>query len=136
MEHRLERLPSLSTAGLLVSLAVLALCLSAGAFLLVGLPIFAAGLCMGLASVSIYASIVKLSEPDQFPPRSMVYLMGMQIGNALRVQAVGMAELWHMGVLTTACLMATLPLIISLGALRYARATCPASLKSVASTHE
>jgi MFS family permease len=125
MEHCLERLPSVSTAGLLGSLAVLALCLSAGAFLLAGLPIFAAGLFMGLASVSIYASIVKTSEPDQFLPRSMVYLMGMQIGNALGIQAVGMAELWHLGVLATACLVAAVPLSISLGALGYARASSP-----------
>ena len=44
MEDRLERLPSLSALGLLVSLAVLALCLDARAFLAAGVPIFAAGL--------------------------------------------------------------------------------------------
>jgi hypothetical protein len=76
---------------------------------------------MGLASVSIYASIVTSSEPQQFLPRSMVYLMGMQIGNALGVQAVGISEMWHLGVMTTACIVASLPLVITIGIIAYVR---------------
>jgi MFS family permease len=121
LEHRMERIPSLSTGGLLVSLAVLALCLASGSFTLAGIPIFASGLCMGLASVSIYASIVTSSDTLQFLPRSMVYLMGMQIGNALGVQAVGISEMWHLGVLTTACIVAALPLVITIGIIGYVR---------------
>jgi MFS family permease len=121
LEHRLRKLPPVSAAGLLASLAALALCLDSRAFLLAGVPIFAAGVCMGLASVSIYACIVKDSAPRQFLSRSMVYLLGMQSGNALGVQAVGIAELLHLGVLPTAGLLAALPLAIAagiLGALR------------------
>ena len=89
----------------------------------VSMLIFASGLCMGLASVSIYSSIVNSSAPDQFLSRSMVYLMGMQIGNALGVQAVGLSEWWHLGVLTTAGLVAVVPLVITIAALGYVRAT-------------
>jgi predicted MFS family arabinose efflux permease len=121
MEDRFEKIPSLSAVGLLASLGVLALCLSEKAFLPAGIPIFAAGLCMGLASVSIYASIVKSSAPDQFLSRSMIYLLGMQSGNALGVQAVGLAEVWHLGVLPTAGVLAALPLTIVLGIIGYGR---------------
>lgn len=121
LEHRMERIPSPSAAGLLVSLGVLALCLASGSFLLAGLPIFASGLCMGMASVSIYTSIVSASDPLQFLPRSMVYLVGMQIGNALGVQAVGVSEMWHLGVLSTAGIVAAFPLIITIGILGYTR---------------
>lgn len=119
--HRMEQLPSLSTAGLLISLAALAVCLTTRHFFLAGIPIFSSGLCMGLASVSIYASIVHSSEQSHFLPRSMIYLMGMQIGNALGIQAVGLSELWHLKVITTAALVAMLPCLISLGVLKYAR---------------
>lgn len=121
MENLMEQLPSRATAGLFISLAALAICLATGQFLLAGVPIFATGLCMGLASVSIYASIVQSSEPSQFLPRSMVYLMGMQIGNAVGVQAVGLSEIWHLGVIATAALLALLPLLISGGTLGYIR---------------
>lgn len=121
MENRMEKLPAISASGLLLALAVLALCLSAGAVLPAGIPIFAAGLFMGLASVSIYSCIVHLSSPDQFLTRSMVYLMGMQIGNALGVQAVGMAEYWHLNILATAGLLAALPLTVIIGILGYSR---------------
>jgi MFS family permease len=121
LEQRLERLPSLSTAGLLACLGALAFCLVSGSFLLAGIPIFACGLCMGLASVSIYTSIVTASDPPMFLSRSMVYLMGMQIGNAIGVQAVGIAEMWRLGVLSTAGMVAALPLVISLGILGHAR---------------
>ena len=117
----MERIPSPSAAGLLVSLGVLALCLASGSFLLAGLPIFASGLCMGMASVSIYTSIVTASDPLQFLPRSMVYLVGMQIGNALGVQAVGVSEMWHLGVLSTAGIVAAFPLIITNGIFGYTR---------------
>ncbi|HEX9078792.1 MAG TPA: hypothetical protein VF795_04320, partial [Desulfuromonadaceae bacterium] len=123
LEHRFEQLPQRTAAGLLASLAGLALCLASGDFLLAGVPIFSAGLCMGLASVSIYASIVQSSPPDQFLPRSMVYLMGMQIGNALGVQTVGITELWHLEVLATAGILALLPLAVSIGTVAYARST-------------
>jgi predicted MFS family arabinose efflux permease len=121
LERRMEQIPSCSAAGLLVSLAALALCLSSGSFMLAGIPIFVSGLCMGLASVSIYAAIVTSSDPLQFLPRSMVYLMGMQIGNAFGVQAVGLSEMWHLGVLTTAGIVAALPLVITIGILGYFR---------------
>jgi MFS family permease len=117
LETRLRQLPVLAAAGLLAALAALAGCLASGAFLLAGIPIFWAGICMGLASVSIYACIVKSSAPATFLPRSMVYLLGMQIGNALGVQAVGLAELRHLGVLGTALLLALLPLAIMAGIL-------------------
>jgi hypothetical protein len=45
----------------------------------------------------------------------MVYLLGMQSGNALGVQAVGIAELMHLGVLSTAGLLAAVPLAITAG---------------------
>lgn len=121
LEQRMERLPSRSAVGLLLSLGVLSLCLVSGSFLLAGIPIFASGLCMGLASVSIYASIVTSSEPHHFLPRSMIYLMGMQCGNAIGVQAVGIAEMWHMGVFATACIVALLPFVITVGILGYVR---------------
>ncbi len=116
MEHALERLPARAAAGLLAALAALAACLASGQYLLAGLPIFASGLGMGLASVSIYASIVKASRPDQFLNRSMIYLIGMQVGNALGVQAVGLSELRHLGVLPTALMVAALPALILAGA--------------------
>ena len=122
-EERLARLPSRAVAALLISLGGLAYCLASGLFILAGLPIFASGLCMGIASVSIYASIVNSSSPAQFLPRSMVYLMGMQIGNALGVQAVGLSELWHLGVPATAGLVALLPLAITMATICYLRSS-------------
>ena len=123
LEGRMERVPSLAAAALFVSLGGLALCLASGFFLMAGIPIFASGLCMGLASVTIYASIVQASSTAQFLPRSMVYLMGMQIGNALGVQAVGLSEWWHLGVVTTAALVAVIPLTIAMGTICYARSS-------------
>ena len=122
LEHRMEQIPPRTAVGLLVSLGALAICLASGLFLLAGVPIFASGLFMGLASVSIYTSIVHSSEPAQFLPRSMVYLMGMQIGNAVGVQAVGLSELWHLGVIPTAGLLAAIPLIVGIGTLGYQHA--------------
>ena len=119
LEHRMEQIPALTAAGLLLSLGALVPCLTSGFFLLAGIPIFASGLFMGLASVSIYASIVHTSAPDQFLTRSMIYLMSMQIGNALGVQAVGLSELWHLGVPGTAGLLALLPLVLSIGTVAY-----------------
>jgi MFS family permease len=124
MKEGLVRIPGLSVSGFLSSLGVLAVCLSAGAFGLAGIPIFAAGTCMGLASVSIYTVIVHSSSPDQFLPHSMVYLLGMQVGNALGVQAVGIAEWWHLDIFTTAGLVAALPLAITLGVFWHARMAC------------
>jgi len=121
LERRMEQIPALTAAGLLLSLGALVPCLTTGFYLLAGIPIFASGLFMGLASVSIYASIVHSSVPDQFLTRSMVYLMGMQIGNALGVQAVGLSEMWHLGVLGTAGLLALLPLALSIGTVAYVR---------------
>ena len=121
LKHRMEQIPALTAAGLLLSLGTLALCLTSGLFLLAGIPIFASGLFMGLASVSIYTSIVHSSAPEQFLTCSMLYLMSMQIGNALGVQAVGLAELWHLGVIGTAGLLSLLPLVLSVGAVVYIR---------------
>jgi hypothetical protein len=45
----------------------------------------------------------------------MIYLMSMQIGNAMGVQAVGLSEMWHLGVPGTAGLLALLPLVLSIG---------------------
>jgi hypothetical protein len=67
---------------------------------------------MGLASVSIYSAIVAASRPDQFFSRSMIYLIAMQVGNALGIQAVGVAELRHAGALATALLVAALPALL------------------------
>ena len=121
LEHRMEQIPSLTAAGLLLSLGALAFCLTSGFFLLAGIPIFTTGLFMGLASVCIYASIVHSSSPDQFLTRSMIYLMGMQIGNALGVQAVGISEAWHLGVPGTAGLLCLIPMLLSIGTVVYAR---------------
>ena len=121
LEHRMEQIPALTAAGLLLSLGALVPCLTSGFYLLSGIPIFASGLFMGLASVAIYASIVHSSAPDQFLTRSMVYLMSMQIGNALGVQAVGLSEMWHLGVLGTAGLLGLLPLVLSVGTVAYIR---------------
>ena len=115
LESRLEKLPPVSAAGLFAALGVLAVCLDSKSYLLSGVPIFAAGLFMGLASVSIYACIVKESAPYLFLTRSMVYLLGMQSGNAIGVQAVGFAEMLHLGVLATAGLLAAVPLAITVG---------------------
>jgi MFS family permease len=121
LEHRMEQIPALTAAGLLLSLGALVPCLTSGFYLLAGIPIFASGLFMGLASVSIYASIVHSSSPDQFLTRSMIYLMSMQIGNAMGVQAVGLSEMWHLGVPGTAGLLALLPLVLSIGTVAYIR---------------
>lgn len=112
-QHR-ERIPPWATIGLLFSLAGLAACLGFHRYRLAGLPIFAAGLGMGMASVSIYATIVKSSRPDQFLSRSMIYLIAMQVGNALGVQVVGFAELRHLGVGPTALLLSVLPLALAI----------------------
>ncbi|HTP29897.1 MAG TPA: MFS transporter [Anaeromyxobacteraceae bacterium] len=130
-DERLEALPPFSTGGLLVALGALAVCLSMRAFLLVAAPIFFAGICMGVASVSIYASIVRASPQSRFLPRSILYLLGMQCGNALGVQAVGLAEMLRLGVLGTAGLLSALPLgiacaIMVAGAQR-SRAPCAAA---------
>jgi predicted MFS family arabinose efflux permease len=121
----LARLPGRATAGLLLALAALAACLASGSFRLAGIPIFASGLCMGLASVSIYACIVHASPASRFLTRSMVYLLGMQIGNALGVQMVGLAELRHLGVVGTALLLAVLPALLASGVLLVPDAPAP-----------
>lgn len=121
LKHRLEQIPSLTAAGLLLSLGILAFCLTSGFFLLAGIPIFASGLFMGLASVAIYTSIVHASAPEQFLTCSMLYLMSMQIGNALGVQAVGFSEMWHLGVLGTAGVLTLLPLFLSIATVAYMR---------------
>jgi predicted MFS family arabinose efflux permease len=133
-EDRLEAMPALSAGGLLAALACLAALLAMRAFLLAATPIFVAGVCMGVASVSIYACIVKASSPDQFLSRSILYLLGMQIGNALGVQAVGVAEMLHFDVVRTACALAALPVRRAVGrAPREERAGCAASCKPAAS---
>jgi MFS family permease len=119
LESRLHQLPPLAAAGLFASLGALAVCLDSGSYLLSGIPIFAAGLGMGLASVSIYACIVKESAPYQFLTRSMIYLLGMQSGNALGVQAVGIAEMLHLGVVATAAALAAVPLLVTAGIAAY-----------------
>ncbi len=122
LESRLHKLPPLAAAGLFASLGALAICLDSKLYLLSGAPIFTAGLCMGLASVSIYACIVKESAPSQFLTRSMIYLLGMQSGNAIGVQAVGIAEMLHLGVLGTAGLLAAVPAAVTAGIVLYLRA--------------
>jgi len=124
LHGRLEKLPSRSAIGLLLSLGVLAVCLASGSFFVAGVPIFASGLCMGLASVSIYASIVESSDSAQFLSRSMIHLLGMQSGNAIGVQSVGLCEVWHLGVMPTAGFLAIIPLAITIGTLWYARSSC------------
>ena len=114
--HLRNRIPVWSTLGLLGSLAAIAGCLGMGQFLLAGVPIFTAGLGMGMASVSIYTAIVKASRPDQFLSRSMIYLIAMQLGNALGVQAVGLSEIRHFGILATALTLATVPTVIAIWA--------------------
>lgn len=127
LHGRMDKLPSRSAVGLLFALGVLAFCLASGSYILAGVPIFASGLCMGLASVSIYASIVESSEPAQFLSRSMIYLLGMQLGNAVGVQAVGLCEVWHLGVIPTAGFLAIVPLVITIVTLWYSRSLCSVS---------
>jgi predicted MFS family arabinose efflux permease len=129
LEERMEQIPSRASAALFVSLGALALCLHSGYFLLAGIPIFASGLCMGLASVSIYASIVHVTTPDQFLSRSMIYLMGMQIGNALGVQAVGLSEWWHLEVVATALVVAVIPLAVTVSTINYTRRALPVAVR-------
>ena len=106
---RLDALPKLSALGLLAALAGLAWCLECGWYVAAGAPIFAAGLFMGLASVSIYSNIVSVSHPSRFLARSMVYLIAMQMGNALGVQMVALAELSHLSVLGTGLMVGAIP---------------------------
>jgi hypothetical protein len=77
---------------------------------------------MGLACVSIYSSIVNASTPDGFLRCTLVYLLGMQIGNALGVQAVGIAEWFGFGPIPTASIVAVLPVAIAVFVL-FARRT-------------
>ena len=121
LENRLHKLPPLAAAGLFAALGALAVCLDSRSYLLSGIPIFAAGLGMGLASVSIYACIVKESAPYQFLTRSMIYLLGMQSGNALGIQAVGIAEVLHLGVMATAAALAAVPLVVTIGIALYVK---------------
>jgi len=106
---QLDPLPKLSALGLLSALALLAFCLDRAWYVAAGAPIFAAGLFMGLASVSIYTNIVKVSHPSRFLSRSMVYLIAMQMGNALGVQMVGLAELNRISVLGTGLMVGAIP---------------------------
>ncbi len=112
LEHRLVQLPRLAALGLLGALLLLGICLQGRHVVLASVPIFGAGLAMGLASVSIYAVIVKTCRADQFLRRSMVYLLGMQVGNALGVQAVGLTELGHLGPLASALGVGLVPLVL------------------------
>ena len=45
----------------------------------------------------------------------------IRIGNAMGVQAVGLSEMWHLGVPGTAGLLAALPLALSVGTVAYIR---------------
>jgi predicted MFS family arabinose efflux permease len=119
LRHKLERFPPWSAAGMLVSLGALALCLYTRSFLLAGIPIFTSGVFLSLACVSIYAAIVNAATPDRFLRCSILYLVGMQIGNALGAQVVGVGEWLHLDVLSSALLLAGLPLVIAAGALIY-----------------
>jgi MFS family permease len=114
MGRSLRRVPLAAVFGMLCSLAVLAACLSGKRAFLAALPLFVSGVFMGLACVSLYASIVNASTPDGFLRCTLVYLLGMQIGNALGVQAVGIAELYGFGPVATAATLAALPTAIAL----------------------
>lgn len=59
--------------------------------------------------MSIYTNIVSVSLPSRFLSRSMVYLIAMQLDNALGVQMVGLAELSHLSVLATGLLVGAIP---------------------------
>lgn len=113
MDRSFRRVPLAALFGMLCSLGALALCLSGRRVFLAALPLFASGVFMGLACVSIYASIVNASTPDGFLRCTLVYLLGMQIGNALGVQAVGIAEQLRVGPLSTASIVAVLPVAIA-----------------------
>ncbi len=109
-----ERTPFLATIGLLLSLAAVAGCIATRNIPLAGVPVFVSGILVGLANVSIYSSIVKFSRQDMFLHSTIAYLIGMQIGNALGVQAVGIAEWLHCGTLASALLLACVPATIAL----------------------
>jgi MFS family permease len=132
MGEPLERLPLRCVLGLLLSLAGLAACLMRHAFLLSGMPLLAVGLFSGLGCVSVYTSIVESSEPDRFLRGALAYLLGMQIGNVLGVQTVGVAEWYHCGIPASASILAILPGAIALGALRSSRRRGPIRVSKVA----
>ncbi len=123
-EFRASRLEGVGTGddvpfrcvlGLLLCLAGLAACLSGGFLLLAGLPLLGVGLFSGMACVSVYASAVGSSGPERFLRCALLTLLGMQAGNALGVQAVGIGEWLRLGVPASAGVLAALPGAIVLG---------------------
>ena len=108
-------LPLGGVLGGLLSLGGLAACLLAGHPLLAGLPLLASGAFAGLAGVSLFASLVREGSPEGFLRCTLLYLLAQQVGNALGVQAVSLAEGLHLGVVPTALTLAALPAVLILG---------------------
>ena len=98
--------------GLLVALAGLTAFLRVEAVLPSVAPIFAIGFFMGWANVAIYAAIVQNLSAANFMASSLIYLLAMQLGNALGVQIEGWAESGHLSVLWISAALAVLPLLL------------------------
>ncbi len=114
MPEKSRRIPGIAIAGIIAALIGMTACLATLHINAAALPILLAGLFMGLANVSIYAAIVQHSRPAEFLNRSLVYLIGMQIGNALGIQAVGLAEVADLSVIaTTAVVLAAAALAVA-----------------------
>ena len=65
--------------------------------------------------MSLFASLVREGSPEEFLRCVLLYLLAQQVGNALGVQAVSLAEGLHLGVVPTALTLAALPAVLILG---------------------
>ncbi|MDD3089380.1 MAG: MFS transporter [Candidatus Omnitrophica bacterium] len=79
-------------AGLVIAHIGLAASLYTGVLVLASLPVFFVGICLGIANVAIYAKIAQKVQPVFFLPATLLYLIGMQIGNAVGVQTISLTE--------------------------------------------
>ncbi len=56
-------------------------------------PIFAVGVALGMAQMAIYAQLVAITPQERFVLISLIYLLAMQLGNALGIQGIELAGL-------------------------------------------
>lgn len=70
----------------------LAAALFTGNLILSILPVLFIGICMGVANVAIYAKIANEVSSIFFLPATLIYLIGMQVGNAIGVQTISLTE--------------------------------------------
>jgi len=86
------------------------------------LPILFIGICMGVANVATYAEIAEKVKPAFFLPATLVYLIAMQIGNAVGVQTVSLTEGrgWTLLMTEIITILVTLvPVLLVLGIIRF-----------------